>query len=110
MTNPRQQQITSISTTALYTATTTTTENMTRTIPSVPTDNIPSKVDLMNDSIMYNQNDNSDEAKTTTSSYQTEEEDGGYEDDVKSLYSDDPEEELQRLADLQTVGKRISIK
>jgi hypothetical protein len=74
-----------------------------------------SRIDLMDDSVIYNRGDNLAEAETTGSSYQTEEEEEGgfqqdyYEDDLKSVYSVDPEEEEERLAELQLVDKRISL-
>lgn len=69
-----------------------------------------SNIDLMDDSVIYNRNDNSTEAETTASSYQTEEEDVQNDsDDIKSLYSEDPEDMQERLIELQVLGKRISI-
>lgn len=50
--------------------------------------------------------DDSPQNNTNQSSYNTEEEDEKY--DFKSLYSIDPDEELQRLAELQTIDKRMS--
>ncbi|CEP17090.1 hypothetical protein [Parasitella parasitica] len=72
---------------------------------------VHSNIDLMDDSFIYSENN--DTNGTTTSRpvsihRQDELEDDGIETDVKSLYSVDPEEEQQRLAELQTIEKKKS--
>jgi hypothetical protein len=64
------------------------------------------KINVRDDSSSVHKSGNTTDADTIKSSYNTEDESLG--DDVKSLNSVDPEEEAQRIAELQTSEKRLS--
>lgn len=70
------------------------------------------EMDLMNDSVIYNRHDDDYDDEKVSISYNTEDE---YEDEysytreeTKSLYSNAPEEEQERLIELQLVNKHES--
>ncbi|GAN10255.1 conserved hypothetical protein [Mucor ambiguus] len=63
-----------------------------------------SNIDLMDDSVIYNENDDTTSRTKSVTSANTEEDDL----DVQSLYSNAPEEEQQRLAELQTIERKAS--
>lgn len=67
---------------------------------------IRSNIDLMDDSIIYNENDDNTSRTKSAISYYTEDDRESIENDIKSLYSNDPEDEQQRLAELQTIEKK----
>ncbi|KAI8636510.1 golgi-body localization protein domain-containing protein [Parasitella parasitica] len=76
-----------------------------------PSASLHSSVDLMNNSFIYSGDDDAYGAPTSrpvSIHGQDDIEDDGIENDVKSLYSVDPEEEQQRLAELQTIEKKES--
>lgn len=58
----------------------------------------------MDDSVVYNENDDTTSRTKSVISAYTEEDDL----DIQSLYSNAPEEEQQRLAELQTVKRKES--
>lgn len=68
-----------------------------------------SNIDLMDDSVIYNENDDTTSRTKSVISAYTEEEEGD-DLDVQSLYSNAPEEEQQqqRLAELQTIKRKES--
>jgi hypothetical protein len=82
----------------------------TTTITSASQLSSTSNIDRMDDSVIYNKSEMKS-AKRSSGSFHTEEEEeeeGYIDNDVHSLYSNDPEEEQQRLAELQAVDKRAS--